>query len=256
MRKRLGLNIDHIATLRQARNAEYPDPVAAAIISELAGVDGITVHLREDRRHIQDRDVELLRRIVKVRLNLEMALNPDIIKAAVRIAPDDVCIVPEKREEITTEGGLDVKRYNRELMDTIPLLHEKGIVVSLFIDPDKSQIEASKSTGADYIEIHTGSYAGAKRTEEINLELSKIIECSSFASSVGLGVNAGHGLNYLNTYPIAMIGEIDTLNIGHSIISRAVLTGLDPAVKEMLSILDRANADSLHRGFPYGPSPA
>ena len=251
--KKLGLNIDHIATLREARHAEYPDPAAAAVIAELSGVDGITVHLREDRRHIQDRDVILLREIVKTRLNLEMALHPDIIKTALKIVPDDVCIVPEKREEITTEGGLDVIKNKAVLLDVIPSFHEKGIKVSLFIDPDKYQIEASKETGADYIELHTGRYAS--NNASMNRELSSLIECSGFASSLRLGVNAGHGLDYKNVYSVAMIEEIETLNIGHSIISRAVLSGLEKAISEMIAILERARADSLHAGFPYNPSP-
>ncbi len=255
MRKRLGLNIDHVATLREARKAVYPDPVEAAVLAELSGVDSITVHLREDRRHIQDRDVILLRQTVKTKLNLEMALNPDIIEAALKIIPDDVCIVPEKREEITTEGGLDVIKNRKNLLGTIPRLHEKGIVVSLFIDPDKAQIEASRETGADYIEIHTGKYAEAKGIKAVNHELSQVIESARYAFSLGLRVNAGHGLSYANVYPIALIEEIETLNIGHSIISRAVLTGLEKAVLDMLSILEKAHTESQHKGSPSDSSP-
>jgi len=256
MIKKLGLNIDHIATLREARHADYPDPAAAAVIAELSGVDGITVHLREDRRHIKDRDVYLLREIVKVRFNLEMALQPDIIETAIKIVPDDVCIVPEKREEITTEGGLDVIKNIENLKNVIPQFHEKGITVSLFIDPDKAQIETAKNVGADFIELHTGRYSSSRSTEIKNSELSALIECAGFASSTGLGVNAGHGLNYNNVYQVAMIEEIETLNIGHSIISRAVISGLEKALSDMIAILERARADSLHKGLPYNPSPA
>jgi pyridoxine 5-phosphate synthase len=237
MIKKLGLNIDHVATLREARKASYPDPVAAAVIAQLSGVDGITVHLREDRRHIQDRDVYLLKEIVKIRFNLEMALHPDIIDTALKIVPDDVCIVPEKREEITTEGGLDVIRNKQELMRVIPLLREKGIKVSLFIDPDRSQIESSKEAGADYIELHTGRYASSPEGEIRDRELSALKDCAGLAVSMGLGVNAGHGLDYSNVYDITLIKEIETLNIGHSIISRAVFTGLEKALSEMRSIL-------------------
>jgi len=244
MRKKLGLNIDHIATLRQVRKAEFPDPVEAACIAELAGVDGITVHLREDRRHIQDRDVYLLRSILKTRLNLEMALNPDIIEIALKVIPDDVCIVPEKREELTTEGGLDVIKNIKTLREVIPEMHKKEIVVSLFVDPDKSQIEASKEVGADYIEIHTGRYSDARDEKYVAKELGHIMESAQYAASLGLRVNAGHGLNYKNVYSIALIDEIEVLNIGHSIIARAVLVGLEKAVRDMFVILDRANVDS------------
>jgi len=244
MRKKLGLNIDHIATLRQVRKAEFPDPVEAACIAELAGVDGITVHLREDRRHIQDRDVYLLRSILKTRLNLEMALNPDIIEIALKVIPDDVCIVPEKREELTTEGGLDVIKNIKTLREVIPEMHKKEIVVSLFVDPDKSQIEASKEVGADYIEIHTGRYSDARDEKSVAKELGHIMESAQYAASLGLRVNAGHGLNYKNVYSIALIDEIEVLNIGHSIIARAVLVGLEKAVRDMFVILDRANVDS------------
>jgi len=244
MRKKLGLNIDHIATLRQVRKAEFPDPVEAACIAELAGVDGITIHLREDRRHIQDRDVYLLRSILKTRLNLEMALNPDIIEIALKVIPDDVCIVPEKREELTTEGGLDVIKNIKTLREVIPEMHKKEIVVSLFVDPDKSQIEASKEVGADYIEIHTGRYSDARDEKSVAKELGHIMESAQYAASLGLRVNAGHGLNYKNVYSIALIDEIEVLNIGHSIIARAVLVGLEKAVRDMFVILDRANVDS------------
>ncbi len=244
MRKKLGLNIDHIATLRQVRKSEYPDPVEAACIAELAGVDGITIHLREDRRHIQDRDVYLLRSILKTRMNLEMALNPDIIEIALKVVPDDVCIVPEKREELTTEGGLDVIKNIETLKRVIPEMHKKGIIVSLFVDPDKHQIDASKGVGADYIEIHTGRYADAKEEKTIAKELGHIMESAQYAASLGLGVNAGHGLNYRNVYSIALIDEIETLNIGHSIIARAAIVGLKKAIYDMLDILDRANLDA------------
>lgn len=247
MRKKLGLNIDHVATVRQARKAEYPDPVYAAILAELAGVDGITVHLREDRRHIQDRDVTLLRQTLQTRLNLEMALHPEIVDIAYNLSPQDVCIVPEKREEITTEGGLDVLRNQSELKKVITKLNSKDIEVSIFIDPEASQIKASKESGAQAIEIHTGCYANAGNEKERLSELDKIRKMSEYAVSLGLKVNAGHGLNYHNVYDIALIGELDTLNIGHSIIGRAVYVGIDRAVKDMLEILDRANRDNCNR---------
>ena len=240
MRKKLGVNIDHVATLRQVRKADYPDPLYAAAIAELAGADSITVHLREDRRHIQDRDVNLLRNSIKTRLNLEMAVVPEILDIAIKILPDDVCIVPEKREEVTTEGGLDVIKNMEQLKSAIKRLKEKRIIVSIFIDPERDQINASKDAGSDFIEIHTGKYANSSDEKNIKSELDKIIEASNYASSIGLRVNAGHGLNYINVYEIALIKEIETLNIGHSIMGRAIFLGLDRAVRDMLESLDRA----------------
>jgi pyridoxine 5-phosphate synthase len=238
--KKLGVNIDHIATLRQARLADYPDPVAAAAIAELAGADGITVHLREDRRHIQDRDVYLLRSIIQSRMNLEMTLDPEIVEIALKVVPDEVCIVPERRQEVTTEGGLDVLKDFNRLKAAVKRLHEKGIVVSIFIDPDVKQIEAAARSGAEYIELHTGDYANAATDKDRLAELSKLCEAAEFAANSGLKVNAGHGLDYFNTFEVAAIPQIETLNIGHSIVARAVLVGLDRAVRDMKDILLRA----------------
>jgi pyridoxine 5-phosphate synthase len=245
MRKKLGVNIDHVSTLRQARMADYPDPVYAASIVELAGADGITVHLREDRRHMQDRDIYLLRNVVKTGLNLEMALNPEIIDIALRVIPDDVCIVPERREEVTTEGGLDVIGNRRTLEETVPRLRERKIQVSIFIDPEERQILAAKETGADYIEIHTGAYANAKTDEARGTELERVRRGTEYALSLGLRVNAGHGLNYRNVMDIAKIDGIEVLNIGHSIISQAIFVGLDRAVRDMIALLDRAFLEGL-----------
>ena len=247
MRKKLGVNIDHVATIRQARMADYPDPVHAAAIAELAGADGITIHLREDRRHIQERDVQILKKSVKTSLNLEMALNPEIVEIALEIAPNEVCIVPEKRQEVTTEGGLDVIGNREKLSEIVPRLQKKGIEVSLFIDPNRDQLQASRDVGARVVELHTGSYANARPGKEAAAELKKIAEAAKFGASIGLQVNAGHGLHYQNVYAIAEIAEIDTLNIGHSIISQAIFVGLDRAVRDMIAILDRANIDGIRK---------
>ncbi len=237
MRKKLGVNIDHVATLRQVRKSDSPDPLYAAVLAELAGADSITAHLREDRRHIQDRDVYLLRNALKTRLNLEMSVNPDIVDIAMKIVPDDVCIVPERREEITTEGGLDAVKNSSVLKEVISGLKKKGVIVSLFIDAEKDQIEASREAGSDYIEIHTGRYADASGELEINKELNNVINAAKYAASIGLRVNAGHGLNYKNVREVACISEIETLNIGHSIIGRALFTGLEKAVRDMIELI-------------------
>lgn len=237
MRKKLGVNIDHIATLREARKAAYPDPVDAAVFAELAGADGITAHLREDRRHMQDRDIYLLRSTIKTSLNLEMALNPAILEIALKVLPDEVCIVPENREEVTTEGGLDVIANREKLREFVPALQDKNIVVSLFVDPDPRQIEAAVDCGAEFIEIHTGSYADAKGETAAHAEFEKVRNAAGFAQSIGLRVNAGHGLNYRNVAPVCQIPQIETLNIGHSIISRAVYVGLERAVRDMLDAM-------------------
>jgi len=237
MEKKLGVNIDHIATLREARKTFYPDPVYAAVLVQLAGADGITVHLREDRRHIKDRDVYILKEIVKTKLNLEMSLSDEIIKIALDLKPDEVCIVPENRMEITTEGGLDIMKNYEKLKEIIPDFKKSNIKVSLFIDPDISRIEMASKTGADYIELHTGRYAEAKNEIEREAELKKLIDSAKIATQAGLKVNAGHGLNYQNVVPVARIEEIETLNIGHSIISYAVYVGLEKAVKEMLALI-------------------
>lgn len=234
---RLGVNVDHVATVRQARAGDEPDPVTAAALAELAGAGGITVHLREDRRHIQERDVELLRKTVKTRLNLEMAATDEMVSIALKILPDMVTVVPEKREELTTEGGLDI-RVNRHLLQRqVDLLRQGGIEVSLFVDPDIEQIKTSHRIGADYIEVHTGAYCEAKSPREIREELRKIDLAIRAGRKLGLGVNAGHGLNYWNITEVVKLGGVDEFNIGHSIVSRSVLVGMERAVREMTELL-------------------
>jgi pyridoxine 5-phosphate synthase len=229
----LGVNIDHIATIRQARRTVEPDPVAAAAIAELAGADGITVHLREDRRHMQDRDVHILRQTVRTHLNLEMAATEEMVAIALQVKPDYVTLVPERREEVTTEGGLDIAGQQERMAIVVATLQDEGIPVSLFIDADSRQIEASAAVKAEFIELHTGRYAEAKGDAALELELETIRRGCTEAIGHGLRVNAGHGLTYQNVYPIAQIPGIEELNIGHSLISRAVLVGLDRAVREM-----------------------
>jgi len=234
---KLGVNIDHVATVRQARGVIYPDPVAAAGIAELAGADGIVCHLREDRRHIQDRDLRILRETIQTRLNLEMAPTEEMIRIALSAKPNIVTLVPEKREELTTEGGLDVMKFSPSLKKAIQRLHKGGIPVSLFVDPQKNQIEASEDVGADSIEIHTGRYCEAKNPSEEDEELKIILDAVAEASHRDLRIAAGHGLNYVNVRRIAEIKEVEELNIGHSIIARAVLVGLDRAVREMVALI-------------------
>ncbi len=234
---RLGVNIDHVATVRQARGVAYPDPVTAASMVELAGADGIVCHLREDRRHIQDRDLRLLREIVQTQLNLEMAATEEMIRIALMTKPDIVTLVPEKREELTTEGGLDVVRNFRLLKKAIQQLKKGKIPVSLFVDPDKNQIKASEEVEAEAIEIHTGHYCEAKTKAQADEELKRILDAVAEASHRNLRIAAGHGLNYVNVKRIAEIKEIEELNIGHSIIARAVLVGLDRAVREMIALI-------------------
>ena len=236
---RLGVNIDHVATIRQARRTYEPDPVAAAALAILGGADGITIHLREDRRHIQDRDVEILRQTVPHRLNLEMACYAEIVDIAVRVKPDEVTLVPEKRQELTTEGGLDVIGQQAGVKPAIDRLLASDIVVSLFIDPDIRQVEMSKQLGAQAIEFHTGTYADAKG-EAQSRELEKLRVASARAVELGLHVHMGHGLNYHNVQPIVRIPGVEELNIGHSIISRAVLVGLVQAVRDMKEAMNRA----------------
>jgi pyridoxine 5-phosphate synthase len=236
---RLGVNIDHVATVRQARRAAAPDPVEAALLAEEAGADGITVHLREDRRHIQEQDVERLRRRIATKLNLEMAVTPGMVAFAEKLGADDACFVPEKREELTTEGGLDVVGHRSKIKDAVARLQDRRIHVSLFIDPDEAQIEAARESGAHAIEIHTGSYCNARGASQ-DRELQAIAGAAALAHSLGLEVHGGHGLDYENVLPIAKIPEIVELNIGHSIIARAVLTGIKPAVREMKELLNRA----------------
>lgn len=229
----LGVNIDHIATLRNARGTKYPDPVHAAEIAERAGADGITVHLREDRRHIKDRDVRILRDTIQTRMNLEMAVTDEMVDIAVATQPDFVCLVPEKRQELTTEGGLDVAGQLEKIKAATAKLSEAGIKVSLFIDADREQIDAAKACGAPFIELHTGHYADAESVEDQQDELKKISAAASYAADLGIMVNAGHGLTYHNVAAIAALPEIHELNIGHSIIGRAVFDGLATAVKDM-----------------------
>ena len=234
---KLGLNIDHVATLRQARGARYPNVVRAALICEEAGADAITLHLREDRRHIQDRDVEILRDMLQTRMNLECAVTGEMIANALRIKPHDLCLVPERREELTTEGGLDVIRY----FDTIKAASERcaaaGIRVSLFIDPDQKQIDAALRGGAPVVELHTGKYADADSVPERKHELERIRIAAEHAHAQGLQVNAGHGLNYHNVQPIVAIPNIVELNIGHAIIAESLFIGLEAAVRKMKSLL-------------------
>ncbi|WED22248.1 pyridoxine 5'-phosphate synthase [Vibrio sp. JC009] len=229
----LGVNIDHIATLRNARGTKYPDPVHAAEIAERAGADGITIHLREDRRHIKDRDVRILRETIQTRMNLEMAVTDEMVKIAVETKPEFVCLVPEKREELTTEGGLDVKGQLEKIKAATKALTEAGIKVSLFIDADREQIDAAKECEAPFIELHTGHYADAETELDQQNELKKIAAAASYADDLGITVNAGHGLTYHNVGPIAALPELYELNIGHSIIGRAAFDGLSKAVADM-----------------------
>ncbi|GLP97186.1 pyridoxine 5'-phosphate synthase [Paraferrimonas sedimenticola] len=238
----LGVNIDHIATLRQARGTTYPDPVHAAAVAEHAGADGITIHLREDRRHIVDRDVEVLAQTIKTRMNLEMAVTEEMLAIAERIQPTYVCLVPEKREELTTEGGLDVAGQQAKIADAVARLSAKGIKVSLFIDADPKQIDATVACGAPYIEIHTGHYADAEDDATQAAELKRIAEMATYAHGKGLIVNAGHGLHYHNVQPIAAIPEFYELNIGHAIIARAAVDGLGKAVADMKALMRQARA--------------
>ena len=228
---RLAVNIDHVATLREARKGVEPDPIHAAVLAEIAGADGIIVHLREDRRHIQERDLRLLKDIVKTKLNLEMDATQDMVKIALDIKPDVATIVPEKRQELTTEGGLEVALNKDHLKAIILLLHDGGIKVSLFIDPDMEQIKAAHKINTDFIEIHTGRYANAKLQSDQDAEFENIVNTCKIAQKLGLGINAGHGLNYQNVKRLAQLKEIDEFNIGHSIVSKAVLVGMERAVR-------------------------
>jgi len=237
----LGVNIDHVATLRQARRARYPDPLYAALQAEQAGADSITLHLREDRRHIQDRDVHVLREALQTRMNLEMAVTEEMVGIAVEVRPQDCCLVPESRQEITTEGGLDVAGQSARIGAAVRTLGDAGIRVSLFIDPDAAQIDAAVRVGAPVIELHTGTYAEAEGAAQAR-ELERLREAARLAASRGLTVNAGHGLTYHNVEPIAAIPEIVELNIGHSIIARAVSDGLARAVSDMKELMRKARA--------------
>jgi len=238
----LGVNVDHIATLRQARGTTYPDPAHAASVAEHAGADGITIHLREDRRHITDRDVAVMNQTIQTRMNLEMAVTEEMLDIACKTKPAFVCLVPEKREELTTEGGLDVAGQQEKMNQAVARLAEHGIKVSLFIDADKEQIDAAVKSGAPFIEIHTGQYAEATTEEEQEAELAKLKEGIKYAHEQGLKVNAGHGLTYFNVKPIAAIPEIIELNIGHAIIARAAIDGLDKAVRDMKRLMIEARS--------------
>lgn len=235
---RLAINVDHVATVRQARMASEPDPVTAAALAELAGAQGIVVHLREDRRHIQDRDVEILRRTVKTRFNLEMAATKEMIDIALRIKPDLVTLVPEKRQELTTEGGLDVVAQEDSLKESLKALHGGGIGVSLFVNPDPVHVETARRVEADYVEIHTGTFAEAKTLSRRQEEYDRILAAVKLADELRLGVHAGHGLDYQNIFWLRDLSEIEEFSIGHAVIARAVMVGLERAVREMIALVN------------------
>jgi pyridoxine 5-phosphate synthase len=233
----LMVNVDHVATVRQARQGNEPDPVLAAALAELGGCDGIIVHLREDRRHIQDRDLALLRETVRSRLNLEMAAVPEMVSKARQIKPAMATLVPEKRQELTTEGGLDIITHRKSVRSAVGALQQAGIVVSLFVDPDARQVRAAKKEGADCVEIHTGSFAEATTSAGQQREVQRIRRAAALAGRLGLGVNAGHGLNYTNIKKLLDIGEIEEFSIGHSIIARALMVGMRQAVRDMVAVI-------------------
>ena len=234
---RLGVNVDHVATLREQRHTSYPSPVKVALLAQKAGADQITVHLREDRRHIKEKDVIELKKKLKIPLNLEMSLNKEIVEFALKVKPQSCCIVPERRRELTTEGGLDVIKNRKRLQKVIPELKKKGIKVSLFVEPDIRQIEEAKKLGSDAVEIHTGRYADAKTEKKRKKELERIKKAGEYAIKIGLKLHAGHGLHYGNTKPIAKIKGMEELNIGHAIISKAVEVGIEKAVKMMKKLM-------------------
>ena len=240
MPAKLAVNVDHVATVREARKVCYPDPVEAAVLAELGGAHGIVVHLREDRRHVQERDVRLLRQMVKTKLVLEMAATEEMISLAREIRPDQVTLVPERRQEITTEGGLKVKGRTARVREAVEALKEAGLKVSIFIDPDREQLEAAAKTGADVVELHTGHYAEAGGEEEMDLELARLEEAARVARDLGFEVHAGHGLHYHNVSPVAAIPEIEEFSIGHAIVARAIMVGMKEAVREMLCLLSQA----------------
>jgi len=240
MSARLGVNVDHVATLRQMRRTPYPDPVAAAMLAELAGADQITIHLREDRRHIQDRDLQILRKTVTTRLNLEMAATQEMVRAAYEVKPDMVTLVPERREELTTEGGLDAVGGRDNLRKIVKTLHDAEIQVSLFIDPDLDQVKAAHRGEAQVVEFHTGRFCEARLAGDRQRELARLVDACKAAARLGLGVAAGHGLHYQNVTAVAAIAEVEELNIGHSIVARAVLVGLERAVREMKELIAAA----------------
>jgi pyridoxine 5-phosphate synthase len=237
---KLGVNIDHVATIRQARRGNEPDPVWAAAQAELAGADGITLHLREDRRHIQDRDARLLRETVQTKYNLEMAATPEMVRLAIELRADQVTLVPERREEVTTEGGLDVSGNLGRMTEVVGELRRAGIEVSLFIDPDLRQVEASLACGGQAVELHTGCYANARGDEAVACELASLIQAGQKTRELGMKLHAGHGLNYQNVLPVARIADMGELNIGHSIVSRAIFVGIGEAVREMKRLITLA----------------
>ncbi len=234
---KLGVNVDHVATLRQARGGIEPDPIQAAEACERAGCDGIVVHLREDRRHINDNDLRALRKQVRTKLNLEMSCSPEIVDIARSVKPDQATLVPERRQELTTEGGLNVVQEFSKVKEVVEALRKEGIIVSIFVDPDEEQIRASSEVGAQLVELHTGRYANATNEDDIKHELAKLANAKDLAIGVGLRVAAGHGLNYKNVKPVAQIPVVEELNIGHAIISRAIFSGLEQAVREMLELI-------------------
>jgi pyridoxine 5-phosphate synthase len=240
MPARLGVNVDHVATLRQSRRTQYPDPVAAAALAELAGADQITIHLREDRRHIQERDLQVLRKTVGTRLNLEMAATQEMVKIAWESKPDLCTLVPERREELTTEGGLDVVSGRENVRKVVKTLRDAEIEVSLFIDPDLDQVKAAHRVEAQTVEFHTGRYCDARLASDRGRELSRLVDACKAAAKLGLQVAAGHGLNYVNVGPVAALPEIEELNIGHAIVARAVLVGMERAVREMKELMRQA----------------
>jgi pyridoxine 5-phosphate synthase len=237
MPAQLGVNVDHVATLRQSRRTSYPDPVQAAVLAELAGADQITIHLREDRRHIQERDLQILRQTVQSRLNLEMAATQEMVKIAYEAKPDMCTLVPERREELTTEGGLDVAGNRDNVRKVVKTLKDAEIVVSVFIDPDVDQVRAAHRVEADVVEIHTGRYCDARLAQDRRKELARIVDAAKAAAKLGLRVGAGHGLNYQNVTPVAAVVEIEEFNIGHAIIGHAILVGMERAVREMKELL-------------------
>jgi len=234
---RLGVNVDHVATVREARRTYEPDPVFAAYLAELAGADQITIHLREDRRHIKERDLQILRKTVTTRLNLEMAVNEEIIQIALSVKPDQVTLVPERRQEITTEGGLDVAGQAARVAESVGRFHKASITVALFVDPDERQIRASVEVGADAVELHTGEYANAKTDSEREQQLTRLKEAAELAHELGLKVAAGHGLTYTNIHPVKALPHLEEVNIGHTIVSRAIYVGFYEAVRQMKELL-------------------
>ncbi len=240
----LGVNIDHIATLRQARGTRYPSPVQAALLAEYAGADAITLHLREDRRHIQDRDLEILREVLSTRMNLEMAVTDEMLAIALKTRPHDACLVPERRQEITTEGGLDVVAHFERVRKACQILGDAGIRVSLFINADQAQIDAAQAAGAAAIELHTGHYAELETEAQQKVELERLRTSADYGTSLGLRVNAGHGLNYHNTRPVAALANLRELNIGHAIVAQAMFVGWESAVREMKTLITSAVAVS------------